>query len=668
MFGKILIANRGEIACRVIDTARRLGVATVAVYSEADRDARHVDVADQAFAIGPAPARQSYLDAGRIIDAARRAGVEAIHPGYGFLSENADFAQSCVDAGLIFIGPPAAAIRTMGSKAAAKTLLERSGVPLVPGYHGADQSVAALSEAAERIGYPVLLKASAGGGGRGMRVVAHATDLAEAIAQAAAEARASFGDGHLLLEAYLAAPRHIEIQIFADTHGNVVSLYERDCSIQRRHQKVLEETPAPFFHQAQRDALGAAAIEAARAVGYVGAGTVEFICQDDRFYFMEMNTRLQVEHPVTEMVTGLDLVEWQLRVAAGAVLPETQERIAMRGHAIEARICAEDPARDFLPSTGRIVMLREPPTGPHVRIDTGVREGDAIGPDYDSMIAKLIVWGEDRATAVRRLASALDQYQLAGPQTNLGLLRGIVGHAGFVAGGVDTGFIASHPDLCQSGADTLRRPALAAACVGLLAELASERTGQDGDPFSPWAVADGWQLNGVPRTDLTLGWNDTILAVAAFPFSDGGWRLELPQGEAIVTATVTRDRTCRMVTLALDGARTRHRLVRDRDRLIVIGDDGDTMFTILDPFLPPPSEARIDHRLTAPTPARVVRVLVAAGASVAKGDRLVVLEAMKMETTLYAPTDGVIEAVHVQPDDHVEDGVELLRFVVEQAP
>ena len=668
MFGKILIANRGEIACRVIDTARRMGVASVAVYSEADRDARHVALADQAFAIGPAPARQSYLDAGRILEAARRAGAEAIHPGYGFLSENADFAQACVDAGLVFIGPPAPAIRTMGSKAAAKTLLERSGVPLVPGYHGANQSAAALSEAAERIGYPVLLKASAGGGGRGMRVVAHATDLAEAIAQASAEARASFGDGHLLLEAYLAAPRHIEIQVFADTHGNVVSLYERDCSIQRRHQKVIEETPAPFFHQAQRDALGAAAIEAARAVGYVGAGTVEFICQDDRFYFMEMNTRLQVEHPVTEMVTGLDLVEWQLRVAAGAVLPETQERIAMRGHAIEARICAEDPARDFLPSTGRIVMLREPPTGPHVRIDTGVREGDAIGPDYDSMIAKLIVWGENRATAVRRLASALDQYQLAGPQTNLALLRRIVGHAAFVAGGVDTGFIASHPDLRQTGADTLQRTALAAACVGLLAALASERAPRDGDPVSPWEVTDGWQLNGVPRTDLALGWNDTILAIAAFPTSDLGWRLELPQGDAIVTATVTRDQTCRMVELELDGARTRHRLVRDRDRLIVIGTGGDTMFTVLDPFLPPPSEARIDHRLTAPTPARVVRVLVAAGASVAKGDRLVVLEAMKMETTLYAPTDGVIEAVHVQPDDHVEDGVELLRFVVEQAP
>ena len=474
MFRKILIANRGEIACRVIATAHRLGIATVAVYSDADAQARHVALADEAWPIGPAPARDSYLNIARIIDAARRSGAEAIHPGYGFLSENADFAEACARAGITFIGPPPEAIRAMGSKAAAKALMQRSGVPLVPGYHDEAQDAATLRAAAERIGYPVLLKASAGGGGKGMRIVEQPDALAAAIESAQREAAASFGDDRLLIEKYLTRPRHIEIQVFADTHGNCVSLFERDCSIQRRHQKVLEEAPAPGMDPARRRAMGEAAIAAARAVGYVGAGTVEFIAEGGAFYFMEMNTRLQVEHPVTELITGQDLVEWQLLVAAGEPLPLTQDELAISGHAIEARVYAEDPARDFLPSIGRLDHLRQPDETAHVRVDTGVRQGDAITPYYDPMIAKLIVWGEDRTAALRRLAGALAAYEVVGVHTNLGLLRGVATHPAFAGAELDTGFIARHaevllPDAAALPAET-QRVVLAAAALAALAD------------------------------------------------------------------------------------------------------------------------------------------------------------------------------------------------------
>ncbi len=444
MFKKLLIANRGEIACRVIRTARRLGIATVAVYSSADARALHVSMADEAWLIGPAPARQSYLDIGKVLDAARRSGADAIHPGYGFLSENAEFADACTAAGIAFVGPPPAAIRAMGSKAAAKALMEEAGVPLVPGYHGAAQDLATLAAAAARIAYPVLVKASAGGGGKGMRIVERAADLEDAVGGAKREALASFADDRVLIERYLTRPRHIEIQVFADFQGRIVSLFERDCSIQRRHQKVVEEAPAPGMDTVRRWAMGDSACAAARAVGYVGAGTVEFIAEGDAFYFMEMNTRLQVEHPVTEMITGLDLVEWQLRVAAGEALPELPG--APRGHAIEARVYAEDPARDFLPSIGTLAHLRQPREGAHIRVDTGVRQGDAITPNYDPMIAKLIVWGEDRATAVQRLAGALAEYEVVGVQTNLGLLRAIAASPAFADADLDTGFIARHAD------------------------------------------------------------------------------------------------------------------------------------------------------------------------------------------------------------------------------
>ena len=451
MFNKILIANRGEIACRVIRTARRMGIRTVAVFSDADRGAQHVDLADEAYPIGPAPARDSYLNGAAVLEAARLSGAQAIHPGYGFLSENADFAESCAAAGIVFIGPPPAAIRAMGSKSAAKSLMAKANVPLVPGYHGDAQDPALLAAEATRIGYPVLIKASAGGGGKGMRVVEAPAQFTEALELAKGEARASFGDDQVLIERYLTAPRHIEIQVFADRHGNTVSLFERDCSIQRRHQKIIEEAPAPGMSPDRRNAMGRAACDAAHAIGYEGAGTVEFIVDDEKFFFMEMNTRLQVEHPVTEAITGQDLVEWQLRVAAGEPLPLLQDALAIDGHAIEVRLYAEDPAREYRPSTGTLRHLRQPQPGDGIRIDTGVRQGDAISIYYDPMIAKLIAHGADRGEALRRMEAALAEYEVAGVQTNLDLLRAVVASEGFASGHFDTGYLVKHPDLL--GAD-----------------------------------------------------------------------------------------------------------------------------------------------------------------------------------------------------------------------
>src|SRR6266702_728471 len=445
MFSKILIANRGEIACRIIRTARRMGIATVAVYSEADAAALHVALADEARLIGPPPARESYLDIAAVIAAARDSGAAAVHPGYGFLSENAEFAEACAKAGLVFIGPSPEVIRAMGSKAAAKALMEAHGVPVVPGYHGAEQHEGRLVAEAGRIGFPVMIKASAGGGGRGMRIVAGVGEFAAALDGARREAVGAFGDDRMLIERYLAAPRHIEVQVFGDAHGNAVHLFERDCSIQRRHQKIIEEAPAPGLDPAQRAAIGNAALKAARAVGYVGAGTVEFIVPTDKkagdaFYFMEMNTRIQVEHPVTEAVTGVDLVEWQLRIAAGEELPLRQEELALNGHAIEARLYAENPARDFLPSTGTLHALHLP-EGEGVRVESGVRAGDSVSPFYDPMIAKLIAWGEDRETARARLRRALGDTALVGVATNLGFLTRVAADPDFAAGRVDTRFI-----------------------------------------------------------------------------------------------------------------------------------------------------------------------------------------------------------------------------------
>ena len=662
MFSKILIANRGEIACRVIATAKRMGIATVAVYSDADTHARHVELADEAWPIGPASARQSYLSIERIIDAACRSGAQAIHPGYGFLSENADFAEACATAGIVFIGPPPAAIRAMGSKAAAKTLMERSGVPLVPGYHGDAQGIATLSSVADRIGYPVLIKASSGGGGKGMRIVEHAAALQAALDGAKSEARASFGDDHVLIEKYLTRPRHIEIQVFADTHGNTVSLFERDCSIQRRHQKVIEEAPAPGMDPARRRAMGEAAIAAARAVGYVGAGTVEFIAEGDTFYFMEMNTRLQVEHPVTELITGLDLVEWQLRVAAGEALPLTQDQLRIHGHAIEARVYAEDPARDFLPSIGVLAHLRQPREGAHVRVDTGVRAGDAITPNYDPMIAKLIVWDVDRTAAVRRLATALAEYEVVGVRTNLDLLRAIAGHAAYGDAALDTGFIARYPEVLSPPPQDTGPIVWATAALAVLADeratIAREAAGTD-DPWSPWAVPDGWRMNGDGYQDLLFRQGDETVTLRARIGADDAIDLTLPTGVVRARANEAEDG----MVLYLDGVRHRLRVVRRDTELVVIHAGRNHVVQRIDKLAPPSLDHAGDDRLTAPIPARVARILVQPGDRVTKGAPLLVLEAMKMEITLSAPTEGIIATIRPAVDDMVEEGMELVTFL-----
>jgi len=494
VFRKILIANRGEIACRVMRTAKRMGIRTVAVYSDADRGALHVKLADEGHRIGPPPAAESYLNIEAILAAARKSGAQAIHPGYGFLSENEDFAAACQRAGIVFIGPTPEAIAAMGDKAAAKRLMEKAGVPLVPGYHGEEQSPSLLEKEAARIGFPVLIKPSAGGGGKGMRVVQDKKSFAEALDGARREAKSSFGDDRVLIERYLERPRHIEMQVFGDTQGNVLHLFERDCSVQRRHQKVIEEAPAPHFQK--RNEMGAAAVAAAKAIRYTGAGTVEFIAeQDGRFYFMEMNTRLQVEHPVTEMITGLDLVELQLRVAAGEPLPFTQEQVKVQGHAIEARIYAEDPEREFLPSTGRLVHVEFPL---NARVDTGVEPGAEISPWYDPMIAKVIVHGDDRATALAKLSSALRDTRIAGVTTNVEFLRRICESAAFAKAELETGLIERHRAELLPPRGAVPHEVLAVAALAELAHeerAARERAARSGDPHSPWNVVDGWRLN-----------------------------------------------------------------------------------------------------------------------------------------------------------------------------
>ncbi len=647
MFRRIIIANRGEIACRIIRTARRMGIFSVAVYSDADANALHVAMADAAYRIGPAAPRESYLNAAAILDAARRSGAEALHPGYGFLSENAEFAEACATAGVVFIGPPPTAIRAMGGKSAAKALMERAGVPLVPGYHDDAQDEATLVAAAAAIGFPVLIKASAGGGGKGMRIVESAPGLPSAIAGAKREALSSFGDDRLLIERYLQRPRHIEIQVFADSFGNAVSLFERDCSIQRRHQKIIEEAPAPGMTRAMRDAMGTAAIAAAKAVGYVGAGTVEFIVESEKFHFMEMNTRLQVEHPVTEAITGQDLVEWQFRVAAGERLPLLQDELGIAGHAIEVRLYAEDPARDFLPSVGTIAHLRLPDGA---RIDAGVRTGDTITPDYDPMIAKLIVHGPDRAAAIAKLTTALMQTEIVGLQTNLALLAAIAGHADFAAGDFDTGFIGRHPALLEAAPSP---PAMAVAAAAL--HVIHDRAPPVGD-VSPWSAGDAWRLNlpGYQTIILRNGGADIMLR--AEPRPAGAWHLIWDGGQHTVERTGGLLRfgdITRPVTVVARGG-----------RVAVVLDGATHDFERVDPLLPPQAAAAGADHVLAPIPGRISSVLCQVGDVVTRGQPLLVLEAMKMEMTLRAAMDGTIAAVRCAVGDMVQEGADLVGFAL----
>ncbi|WP_372054145.1 acetyl/propionyl/methylcrotonyl-CoA carboxylase subunit alpha [Tistrella mobilis] len=666
MFGKVLIANRGEIACRVIRTCRRLGIATVAVCSEADRTAAHVEMADEAVLLGPAPARDSYLKADLILKAARDTGAQAIHPGYGFLSENDAFAEACAAAGVVFIGPPADAIRAMGSKSAAKRIMEKAGVPLVPGYHGEDQDPELLLSEARRIGWPVLIKATAGGGGKGMRAVHSEAEFPAALAGAKREAAASFGDDRVLIEKYLVTPRHIEIQVFADQAGNAVYLFERDCSIQRRHQKVVEEAPAPGMDEATRRAMGEAAVKAAQAIGYVGAGTVEFIVDASpegkgAFYFMEMNTRLQVEHPVTEAITGQDLVEWQLQVADGRPLPLAQDELTINGHAIEVRLYAEDPDGDFLPATGRLAHL-VPPVGPGVRVDSGVRAGDEVSIHYDPMIAKLIVHGADRAEAIRRLQAALADYEVAGLKTNLAFLRRVAAHPAFAAAELDTRFIERHrADLLPGPVPVSDRVLATAALYRLLvlAGATAERAAASGDPYSPWAIADGWRMNAVSHVDDHFRDGEREIAVRVH-FHASGYGVSVGEGpERPVRATIEADG--RMI-VDLDGHRFTARVAEAGARVHVWAAGEHAAVERFDPFAFTGDEGAGGGRLVAPMPGKVVQVLTEAGAAVTKGTPLIVLEAMKMEHTIAAPVDGTVEAVHYAAGDLVEDGAELIAF------
>jgi 3-methylcrotonyl-CoA carboxylase alpha subunit len=661
LFSKILIANRGEIACRVIRSARRLGIATVAVYSDADRGAMHVELADEAWPIGPPPAQESYLNIGAILDVVRNSGAEAVHPGYGFLSENAEFAEACGSAGVTFIGPPASAIRAMGSKSAARALMQGSGVPLVPGYHGEDQDPARLVDEAERIGFPVLIKAAAGGGGRGMRLVTGAEEFAAALAAAKREAVGAFGDDRMLIEKYLSGPRHIEIQIFADIHGNTIYLFERECSIQRRYQKVLEEAPAPGLDAKRRSVMGKTAVAAARAVGYVGAGTVEFIADAKSFYFIEMNARLQVEHPVTEMVTGLDLVEWQLRVAVGEALPVDQRDLRLRGHAIEARLYAEDPERGFLPQTGTLHELRFPPADV-ARVDTGVRRGDRLTPFYDPMIAKIIVWGEDRPAALNSLRRALAETAVLGIVTNLGLLVRISAHPEFAAAAVDTEFIERHRDVLLPGHRPAPAMALAAAAVARLLAHASAATtaaARFDDPNSPWARSDGWRLNGQGHQKLVFRdgvAERTVIARA----QAGNWLLEL--GEEAIRAIGER-RPDGTLSVVLDGVRGRATVLDHGSETAVFLAGENWQLIEIDPLAAHEGDDPGAGRLTAPMPGRVTQLLVGAGDAVRRGEPLMIIEAMKMEHTVAAPVDGIVDAVRFSVGDLVEEGVELIALV-----
>ncbi|KAI9089861.1 carbamoyl-phosphate synthase L chain, ATP binding domain-containing protein [Phlyctochytrium arcticum] len=680
LFNKILIANRGEIACRIMRTAKKLGVKTVAVFSEADRDTMHVQMADESYCIGPAASAESYLKMEKIIGVAKQSGAQAIHPGYGFLSENASFAEAVTNAGLVFIGPPKQAIIDMGSKSESKKIMEAAGVPCVPGYHGEGQEIELLKTEAQRIGYPVLIKAIKGGGGKGMRIVEKPEDFELMLESAKREAIKSFGDDKVLIEKYLTRPRHVEVQVFADTHGNAVYLFERDCSVQRRHQKVLEEAPAPGLTPELRASLGAKAVAAAKAVNYVGAGTVEFILDttDNKFYFMEMNTRLQVEHPVTEMVTNTDLVEWQLEVAAGNLLPKMQEALKLTGHAFEARIYAENPAKGFLPDTGKLVYMSTPETSDRVRVETGVRQGDEVSVYYDPMISKLVVRGKDRDEALRRLCSALEEFHVAGLHTNISFLTALATHPSFIAGDVETGFIPKfEKELLPPPEQTrVSHRTIAQIALGLLNTERVTVTTKSGAPYDPWNFLPGLRLNHTAMRTYNL-----------------------KDGDKDVSATVTyeRDGTYTMTTTSADGSShtfTQSRAIPDTGNpyrsTIELGGERQTVTLVRTPHnnqvhlfaqrihaslvLPPPvaliSDASLGgaNSVKTPMPCKISQVHVKKGDKVEKGTPVAVLEAMKMEHVVRAPMSGIVEKVWCTAGQLMAEGKVLVSFVAEGAP
>ncbi|KAJ2079079.1 hypothetical protein H4R24_004032 [Coemansia sp. RSA 988] len=681
LFDKILIANRGEIACRVIRTANKLGIKTVAVYSEADADAMHVKLADEAYLIGRAPASESYLRSPTIIQVARQSGAQAIHPGYGFLSENADFAEKLELEKVRFIGPPAAAMRAMGSKSESKRIMQEAGVPVVPGYHGKRQDVEFLREQADKIGYPVLIKAVLGGGGKGMRIVERREDFAMMLESSRREALKSFGDDKVLVEKYLTKPRHVEVQVFADTHGNAVHLFERDCSVQRRHQKIIEEAPAPDLQPEIRQQLGEKAVAAAKAVDYVGAGTVEFIMDESQqFYFMEMNTRLQVEHPVTEMVTGTDLVQWQLEVAAGNRLPMLQHEITCTGHAFEARIYAENPDTGFLPDTGRLIHLATPQPSSDVRVETGVMSGDAISVHYDPMIAKLVVRGEDRQAALRVLRKALSEYEVVGLHTNIGFLSRLAESPDFIAGKVETGFIDKHLDELFPRAKNPSAQAIAQAAVSYIIDSNAKAVQIiGGDPQSPWAAIDSFRLNALGMQTVVLLFDEQryVVEVSVADRLVYTVRIKNDVGEAVAEFENVRPLwnplpgggTSGMVghlRVLLDTRLCSSNVVfNNKDSSITVCDQGKVaVFKIPIPqyFDDDAAAAATPASVKAPMSCRIVQVLVEPGTDVEQGTPLVVLEAMKMEHVIKAPMSGNITDVYYKVGDFVEEGKALVKF------
>lgn len=663
MFNKILIANRGEIACRIIRTARVMGIKTVAVYSDADAHAQHVLLADEAVHIGGSASRDSYLKAETVLAAALKTGAQAIHPGYGFLSENAQFSELCSASGVVFIGPPVGAIEAMGSKSAAKQIMERAGVPLVPGYHGSDQSPAILKAAADEMGYPVLLKAVAGGGGKGMRQVWSASEFDEALAAAKREALNGFGNDDMLVEKYLTQPRHVEIQVFCDNHGNAVYLFERDCSVQRRHQKVLEEAPAPGMSEPLRRAMGEAAVRAAQAIDYRGAGTVEFLLDvDGSFFFMEMNTRLQVEHPVTELITGEDLVEWQLRVADNQPLPKAQDQLTLRGHALEARIYAEDPDNGFLPATGALAYLRTPAESAHVRVDSGVVEGDQVSVFYDPMIAKLIVWDEDRERAIDRLTHALRDYRIAGLTTNIDYLHRIADSAPFRAADLDTRFIERHAELLTAEPAAALGAQLAMVAAALDSHSAPADEGANAHQ-SPWQRNDDWRLNYTHRRHTTVTLHGVDYTLATQRSADAShWTATSADGEPLA-GTVSCRRDGDQLALVIDGQRTVATLYDDGEQLTLFSAAGRFSATRVPPDLGDSNAMEADGGLQAPMNGTVVAHLVEPGSDVAAGTTLMVMEAMKMEHAIKAPTAGQVAEFYFGPGELVSGGSQLLDFV-----
>jgi len=651
-FRTLLIANRGEIACRVIRTARAMGLRSVAVYSEADRGAMHVAEADEAVLLGPARARDSYLNIERVIEAARRSRAEAVHPGYGFLSENAFFAQACADAGLVFVGPTADMMIAMGSKSGSKALMEKAGVPLVPGYHGEAQDEATLATAADKIGFPVLVKASAGGGGRGMRIVRSAGELAAAVVSAKREAKAAFGDDRMLIEKYVDNPRHIEVQVMGDSHGNLVSLFERECTLQRRHQKVIEEAPSPTLSPAQREAVSAVARKAAGAVNYVGAGTIEFVSNGKDVFFIEMNTRLQVEHPVTELITGINLVEWQLRVAFGERLPLAQQEIGFHGHAIEARVYAENPRKNFMPSVGRIKTWQTPPAVDGLRIDAGYRKGDAVSPYYDAMLAKVIAWAPTRQAAIDKLNHGLQETDVRGVVTNIPFLSALVTHPDVRANAIDTGFIERELKNLTAGSND---PGELELCAAVATILADEKTAAASDLHSPWQTF-GWMPVGRRQRAFSFRHGQGAEHKVTLHYGAGPSSLTVGEREFAFAYSVN---AAGEIELTLDGIISRAVSVIEGHELYLRTRNGRFEVHWVDPFGGDDEEQVGEDKIVAPLPGTVVALLAEEGATLEKGAPILTLEVMKMEQTLRAPFAGVLKKIKCRVGDIVQEGVEL---------